>query len=405
MQCEKIFVGMCLVTPSTNSASLIFKFTDFITALALLFVLYTIVDIRFRFRVAIAPQELLRHTYILMGLIGVAILITDIWVAEGFLVPMLLSQSVWRGFLGAYFLLLPMMWVYYGYIRPPIFGSKNCKKFAGELYGNILRGSNSKLPIIASELARSAPALVTLCRPFRQPRPTEAEEGKVEDHSEPNVGDYAHDLILLIATRRLCKHIVAASPITAMVFFEEMTLQKKYEIPIGAFAANISVEAILNKDSILYHEGDGSTFGLMGYIKDFSQAIYGNFKLVESLAANGRSPLDIPYKVVQSWDASQYEVYARAVLITLEDYIDSKSWGRHSYALRRALEEIESSCRDISYKLNDIEQEYYSSDVFQRLKTAVDFVKDAVALISRQDPLPHTGLRLRERHKHNADFV
>jgi len=108
MKCDKTYLDICFVTPSSSSASSIFGFSDFIAALALLLVVYTITDVRFRFRIAIAPSELLVLTYWLMGAIGTAILLTDVWVTEAWLAPMVMSQSLWRGTLGAFFLLLPL---------------------------------------------------------------------------------------------------------------------------------------------------------------------------------------------------------------------------------------------------------------------------------------------------------
>lgn len=72
----------------------------------------------------------------------------------------------------------------------------------------------------------------------------------------------------------------------------------------------------------------------------------------------------------------------------------------------RALENIKSSCHDV-YKLNDIPSDYYSTDIFKRLRTAVDFVKDAVNLIGEQQNLTSTILRERKNRRHpvsNKDF-
>jgi hypothetical protein len=187
-----------------------------------------------------------------------------------------------------------------------------------------------------------------------------------------------------------------------VAFFDEMTRQEKYAIPIGAFASNISAEAILNKDSILYHEGDGYDSGLMGYRKDFSQAVYGNCRLVEALATDGRSPLDIPYEIVRSWRADHWKVFGRAVMITLLDYLDSENWDLHSYALYRSIKQIEASCIDV-YKLNNIESDYWSSDIFKRLDVAVDFVKEAVNLIGECKPIPSTLLRIKDRRRHDPN--
>lgn len=136
MKCETAYLEICFVTPSGSSATPIFGFAEFISALALLLVVYTTTDVRFRFRVAIAPPPLLRITYILIGVIGLSVLLTDVWVAERWLVPVsLLSQSTWRGILGGYFLLLPMSWLYYAYIRPPVFSRNNYKSSHGNSTG------------------------------------------------------------------------------------------------------------------------------------------------------------------------------------------------------------------------------------------------------------------------------
>ena len=201
----------------------------------------------------------------------------------------------------------------------------------------------------------------------------------------------------MIGNRKLCRHIIASSPVTAIEFFEAMTINKKYELPIGQFAKNISAEAIINKDSILYHEDEGFSSGLIGYLKPFSKAIYGNYWLVEALGLNFGSPLDIHYEIVWSWDASQLEAYCRAVKICLNSYLGSGDWYQHSFSLFRAFHNIEYSISDI-YKLNNISSNYYSTDIFKRLRTVVDFVKEAINLINQQKYIPRTKLRVRDDH-------
>lgn len=401
MNCKREFLDICLAIPSNTASSSIFGFTDFVSTLALLVVVYTITDACFRFRIAVAEPNLLALTFYLVAILGSLVLLTDIWVAQGWLVPMLMSQAVWRGILGGYFLVVPLAWLYYGYVRPPIFSKNNYKQFARELYKAILKGSDSELPAIANELARSASSLVEFSRPVRRHRHND--ETKLNDTRELNVSDYAHDLIFLLGNRKFCRHIVASCPVTAIAFFEHMTLTKSYEIPIGAFASNISAEAILNKDSILYHEGDGYTSGLMGYHKAFSQALYGNFSLIEKLASNGRSPLDIAYEIKRAWDAEQWEAYGGAVLITLTDYVASGSWGRPAYALYRGLEDISHSCMDV-YKLAEVEGDYYSSDIFKRLNVAVHSLKAAIDAIEKREPVPQTLLRIRDKNRSIPDL-
>lgn len=292
--CEKLYLEICFVIPSSRLDPAIFGFPEFISALALLVIVYTVTDIRYRFRLAVAPAPLFQLTYVLIGIIGFGTLMTEIWITERWLVPLsLLTQSMWQGMFGAFFLLVAMTWLYYAFINPPIFSEKNYRKFAQELYRLILKGSDTELPVIANELARSAENLVKLSRQITRRSGDDRREKEEEQKREPNVGDYAYDVLLLVGNRKLCRHIVASSPVTAMVFFEAMSTNEKYDLPIRQFATNISTEAVINKDSFLYHEDEGYRSGFTGYVKPLSQAIYGNYRLVETLASDSGSPLDI----------------------------------------------------------------------------------------------------------------
>ena len=393
--CSQEFLGFCFVRPSAGPETSIFGFAEFVTALALLVVVYTVSDVRYRFRVAVAPIPLFQLTFAFAIIIGVGTLLGDIWFAERWPMPNFLSsQPLWQGIFGVLFLTIVLIWMYYSFINPPIFGKHNYKQFAYELFRRILKGSDSELPVIAGELARSATSIVKVSREI--PRRWH-DEGDAEDHPDtrkPGAADFADDVLLLIGNRKLCRHIIASSPVTAMAFFDAMTANHKYKIPIGQFAKNISTEALINKDSILYHEDEGYSSGLIGYLRPFTKAIYGNYQLVEALGSNDGSPLDINYQMVSSWDATQLEAYSRVVIITLEDYLKSGRWHQHSYVLYRALENIKYSCGDV-YKLNDISSDYFSTDIYKRLNTAVGFVEDAINLIDQQQNLPRTKLRIR----------
>ena len=181
-----------------------------------------------------------------------------------------------------------------------------------------------------------------------------------------------------------------------------MSKHRLFQLPIGQFSTNVSAEAILNKESLLYHEDEGYHSGLLGYVKPFSQAIYGNYELVEQLGDG--SPLDVNYLVRNSWDTSQWEVYCRAVLLTFSSYLKNSRWRSHSYTLYRAFEAIESSFFDI-YKIGEMSTSYFSSDEYQRLRVAVDFVRQVIDLIGKQNPPPSTQLRRQKAPgRQNEDF-
>jgi hypothetical protein len=398
MQCFHLFFGICFVQ-TTGSASL-FGFKDFIAALALLIIIYTVSDIRYRFRVAVAPISLFKITYVLISLIGFGTLMTDIWISEKWLVPdSLITTGIWQGILGALFLGLVITWMRYAFINPPIFGRNNFNKYSQELYRIVLKGSESELPIIAHELAASAKSIVTLASGLAKAK------AEAKGELKPFAEGYANDMLLLIANRKFCRHLVASSPLTAIRFLDAVVESKAYHVPIGLFLQNVSAEAIRNEDSGLYHEDEGYKSGLLGYIKPFSQALYGNYELVEALGFH--SPLDIDYKSVWAWDAAQFETYCRVAKMTLQNYLEGGHWSRPTYVLTRVLGEIEEATSRAISDVNKAGDEYYS-DAWERIRAGVDFIRDSIDLIGEMKPPPEARtLRIRDRHRrtlHMEDF-
>lgn len=391
MNCVSTFWGICFV-PVTTTANL-FGFKDFIAALALLIIVYTISDIRYRFRVSISPTPLFKLSYILTCLIGFGTLATDIWISEKWLVPdSLITTTIWQGILAALFLGLVITWMKYAFIKPPIFGRNNFQKYAQELYRIVLKGSEAELPIIAHELAVSAKSLVTLAASL------ETVKVNAKGTQRPCAEAFASDMLLLIANRKFCRHLMASAPLTAIRFLEIVSESKAYHVPIGLFAQNVSTEAIANKDSSLYHEDEGYYSGLLGYIKPFSHALYGNYELVEAL--QNHSPLDIHYKSIWAWDADQFETYCRVTQMTLNSYLEGNHWGQHPYVLTRALCNIQETCSRAILDINKSGDDYFG-DTWHRLSAGVHFIRNSINAIGELKP-PPKARTLRIRHRlHN----
>ena len=392
---EVCYWYFCFTPISTSHSIKIFGFSEFLAAIALLAVVYTITDFRYKFRIAVTPGYLYVSTFILIAIIGLQTLLTEVWIAESWWVPKTawITHHTWQGIFGLLFLGTFLTWIYYAFIRPPVFSRRNARRFAQELYRIILRGNNNELKVIANELARSAEPLIRYSRLVSRRLGSQDEPQKLIK-KKPGAEDYAYDILLLIANRKLCRQIVAASPVTAQAFFEEMTDQNKFDVPIGQFARNISSEAVIQTESFLYGEAEGYESGLLGYLKPVSQAIYGNYKLVEALAANGISPLDVHFEEQWSWNAKQWGAYCRATLIALESYLASGRYYENSYSLNRAMHDIESSFRDL-YKLDNM-PDAYGSDAYERLRVAADFIKNAIELIDKQPNPPKPLQRVRE---------
>ncbi len=242
---QKTFLGfadptswMQLVVPPKQEGG-IFGFAEFVQAFALLVLIYTLSDVRYRFRVETAPIHLFRATFWLVGFIGVGTLVSDIWFSQQYSIPPLLAnRALWQALFGLLFLALIMMWLWFAFLNPPIFGTRNALKYARSLYQYLLQGTESDLPIVADELGRSAMSIIEHAGRL-PPQANGAHQIK------PGAASIAHDLLLLIGNRKFCRHMVASAPRTGIAFFQAISDLKKYQLPIGQFASNISTEALI----------------------------------------------------------------------------------------------------------------------------------------------------------------
>ena len=168
---ESCYWLFCFEPVSTSPATKIFGFSEFLAAVALLTVIYIIADVRYKFRIAVSPGSLYVTTFVLIAIIGLQTLLSEIWIVEGWWVPktIVLTRSILQGIFGLLFLGTFLTWMYYAFIRPPVFSRRNALRFARELYRYILRGNDDELKAITNELSRSAKPLIKYCSRL-QPR-------------------------------------------------------------------------------------------------------------------------------------------------------------------------------------------------------------------------------------------
>lgn len=395
---EKCYWIFCFSPISTSPADKIFGFSEFLTAVALMTVIYAVTDVRYKFRIAVTAIPLYSLTFYLTAIIGFLTLMTEVWITNSWWVPKTswwFTSATWQAILGLLFLSTILTWMYWAFISPPVFGQRNAHRFARELYKYILRGNDEELKVIANELVRSVRPLIRYSKRLPS-RSLGKDLSQNNVRMQASIEDYAHDLLLLIANRKFCRQIVAASPVTVQAFFEEMVNENKYDIPIGPFVRNISCEAIAQKGSFLYVEAEGYSSGLQGYLQLVSLAVYGNYQLVKALEKNYASPLHIHYEERWEWDAKQWEAYCRATLFTLKDFLKNECNWHDAYALKHSFENIENAYSDL-YKLNGM-SEVYNSDICKRLCVAVKFIKDAIDLINEQNNLPNPQCRVRGKN-------
>ena len=163
MTTETCYWFFCFVPVGTNHGTKIFGFSEFLAAVALLAVVYTIADVRYKFRIAVTPGVLCSlyvTTFSLIGIIGLQTLLTEIWIDEGWWVPKTIgiTRSTWQGIFGMLFLGTILTWMYYAFIRPPIFGRRNALR----LHENFTDTSFVVMTMSLKSLRMSWPGLLSL---------------------------------------------------------------------------------------------------------------------------------------------------------------------------------------------------------------------------------------------------
>jgi hypothetical protein len=401
MECSYKIIGICLTQASGQDATTFFGFSQFIGAFALLAIVFTIADVQYRFRVSVSPLPLPKITFWAITVIGFGTLITDLWVTQGWLVIHVpfMTYGLIQGLFASGFLVTTLAWLYFAFLKPPVFSKWNSKRYAQVLFDYILRGSDSELPVIATEISRSADSLIEIFSRYRDDFQEQKKKQERGEQALPNHGNYASDIMGMIGNRKFCRHVVSASPGTAIRLFQAAADNNIYAAPIGQFAKNISTEAINNPDSNLYHEDSLYQSGLFGDLKPFTQAIFGSYDLVEGLGNNFHSsPLDIDYKVTRDWTSAQLEAYSRAVLTTYADMLSTRRWHVQSSSLTRAFEIFKTASWDV-FSLNGIEGG--DPDIRERLRVSVRFVSDLIKLLEEyEEEIQIDNLKPREECYH-----
>ena len=390
---EKCFYKICFV-PLSGEAPKFFGFSEFLAGLALMILAWTIADVRYHFRVRVAPLPLQMVTFYIVVFVGIFTILTDLWRASGWLVlsQTFITSAIWQAFLAIIFLATFLIWIWFAFIRPPIFGKLNSKRYVNTVYKYLVEGVPTNLAVIADEITYSASKIIKYAPERKQFQEGNDTRGKV---NITKVEICANNLLDLVADKRFCKVIIESSPITALAFFEEVSVQNKYKVNIQIFSRNIVNAAISNKDSFIYHEAEWYDSGLIGETKPISQAVFANFDMVQSIGTIFDAP-------VFKWDADQWEAYSRVVLITIESLL-GKRFINQCYIIYTAMDNLEKAVNDL-YKLNGVTN-LWENDAFQRLRVVISFIEKFLKLLEEKRIDERIKLRSLDKGDYHARTI
>lgn len=371
-----------------------FGFAEYLAAMALLVLAWTMADARYQFRIETAPLPLQRIAFVNVTLVGILSLMTDLWRVQGWLVPVggPLTPAIWQGLLGLTFLLTFLSWAWFAFIRPPRFGPLNAERYVSAVYRAILRGSADELAVISNEIARSANRLIMYAPPTHSRwKPSGTSPGGAERPLR-KVEGYANDFLLLIADRRFCRAVVAKSPVLALALFREIALQEKHDVAIGIFTRNIVGEALVNTDSFLFHETEGYQVGLLGHHKPLSQAIFGDYAMLAGIG----TALDADGGENFSWNSDTWVAFLRAARVALKAYVEA-GFPSNTAVLFRLRSRLEFAALDL-YLLDGSKTLEWHTGPYAKLRALVDFLKDSIEILGKMPVPEYIELRMHKRY-------
>lgn len=390
--------GVCLTRAPTSTDSL-FGYADFLTGLALLALVFTQSDPVYRFRISIAPLPLGAIAFAAVGAVGGGSLVTDLWFALGwYSLPWGVSKALIQGILASFLFLTILLWLTFAFALPPRFGRTNSEKFLAAIYRGLAFGGDGALSAIAFELRRSCSTIIASCNKPGNLLPGSAKSWASKEKA------CAVDVLRLIADRRLCRHIVAASPGTAIGLMQEATQQRVFRAPLGQFSQNITIEALKNRESPLHYEDDLSNSGLLSRIQPFTRAMYGSFELVEGSSEAMCSALDLDYRETDDLKANEWEAYGRALTTTTADFFKSKNCDSKSYVLNRSIENIVTSTNKI-YMINGLSDWQLWRDEWSKLRSAMSVIETIIRQIDENQKTPDRKYINIEKKHYQRDFV
>lgn len=393
MTTETCIHGICFYALDPNSPKF-FGFAEYLAAMALLVLAWTTADARYQFRIETAPLPLQHIAFVNVTLVGFLSLLTDLWRAQGWLVPAggPLTPAIWQGLLGLTFLLTFLGWAWFAFIRPQRFGPLNAERYVRAVYRAILRGSAEELAVISDEIARSATGLIKYAPSTHSRIRTSRNSSRGEAPPLRKVEGYANDFLLLIADRRFCRVAVAKGPVLALALFQEIALLKKYDVAIGTFTRNIVGEALANTDSFLFHEKEGYQVGLVGHHKPLIQAIFGDYAMLAGIG----TALDADVGDNSSWNANTWVAFLRAARVALTAYVDAELPSNKT-VLFRLHHKLEFAAIDL-YELDGLKTLEWRTGPYATLRALVDFLKDSIEILSKKPVPGYIKLRKHERY-------
>jgi|GEM_PF-6572276 len=360
--------------PTEGNSSGFFGFSEFVTILALLLIIYTVTDFKYRFRIALRGQVYVKITFWLIISVACLSLAGDYLFANQFELPAIIAhQSIWQLACAMTSIITLFIWLWNAFILPPKFSPGNSHRFVAQAKKIVMNGNAHQMEVFAEELTASYRVMVSNCLSRE-----ELGAGNQEVANEFRL-DCAR-LMLQISNSRFCRILASSRPYSLAVLLEEVQDQERFNIPIYDLVCNVTLELIDNPNSVLYSEHQSYDESYLGLAKPLTRLLFGEI----SRRAIYKSPAELNLWKKSDWGSQQFQLYLSCML-EYATYVTE----RKSVNYDRWLFEVFSSLRGEFYGFSS---ELYQTDSFfrselnQKLSICAHFIDKFIDLLDEKWP-------------------
>ena len=265
-----------------------FGFSEFLTGLALLMIVWSTTDYKYRFRLYISRLSK-KALFIMTVIVGLVTLACDFVASIGVITH--LTQFVVQLICGSLLFCFVMYWVKTVFLCPPVFTESNCKKFAAEFVFVCENGTDEELNILVQEIIFSLQNIVHFAHEYGRGS---------NDFSE--VEKQVYNIFSRMSTERFCH--TAVRGYFGRVLFCCMIAEKKFNVGLETFAENYITELLKWDGSFIFRESD-SRNGYLWVRQPLITEIYGSKELLKGLNELIRPD----YSVTKDWNHKQVRAY------------------------------------------------------------------------------------------------
>lgn len=351
-----------------------FGFAELISGLALTLVVWTVADLRYKFRIDTAWLPVRGASLVIIPVVGVLALLTDYWRSSQSRVPAggWLTPESWQLLLGGAFFVIMVLWFWFAFFRPARFSTWNCAKFSSSVEMYLLRGSPSELTIIGDELASSVSNIV-------RHAPTAVSSDKITK-TQMN----ALKLLLAMGSPKFCRAVVEGSPRLIINLFNAVSDQGRYSEEFKIIAKNLVTAAIENRNSFLYSEQDFYASGLEGVTRPVTTALCQRPEMIRAVD----TLLSPEYSRKAPWDIEQWKAYFRLVLEAFTVHVGEDKANKPN-SLRYAYQQMAKIYADLKEDLH-LTDLTLNDDLDMRLRILGTQIEQMVAVINDlEQPITH----------------